>query len=201
MSTAVRNQAQPKSRARVAWIAATLAAALSVILLVVLRAPSDDQGTTTPAGMVESLVGTVWVRGTDTPVSRFLREGYAVPVGSGLRSSKNGRTKIRLASGQSLRLDTLTQVRLLGDGRVALDSGTVHVESEEGAEAGDGLTITTPFGEIHEAGARFEVRLQDDGLRIRVHEGAVDLVREDGNRRIEEGSELSIGRTNGDSPR
>ena len=103
---------------------------------------------------------------------------------------------IRLATGQSLRLDPSAHVRLLDDGRVALDGGTIHVDSGVTSE---GLIVTTALGEIREAGARFEARLRDDGLRIRLHEGAAYLVRGDGEQQIEEGSELTVGR-NGDSP-
>jgi ferric-dicitrate binding protein FerR (iron transport regulator) len=146
----------------------------------------------TAAARVESIVGIVWVRGTDTPVSRFLLADYAVPVGSGLRSSASGRVSLRLSSGHSLTLETLTQLRLLGGDRVALDHGVIHVDSGPTQDVRAALTITTPRGEIRGSEMQVEIRLEDDGLRLRVRDGEVDLVGRDRVWRVVKGSELTV---------
>jgi hypothetical protein len=179
-------------RAELAAVALT--AAVSLILLFVLRMPLRVDGPLRPAAQVESIEGTVWVRGTDTPVSRFLLAGYAVPVGAGLRSSASGRVSLRLTSGHSLTLESLTQARLLSGDRVALDSGMIHVESRIDVPGGIAeLTVTTPYGSVRGAEMRVEIRLWGDGLWLRVHEGAVNLVRDDGSQHVAKGSELTVG--------
>ena len=167
-------------------------AATPLALLFVFRAPPAGEVSTAEAALVESIVGTVWVRGTDTPVSRFLLADYAVPVGSGLRSSADGRVALRLSSGHSLRLDGSTLVRLLGDDLVALDGGRIYVDSEIDHDNAAALTVTTPLGEVRGARMQVEVRSQDDGLRVRLREGTVELVREGERLSVEEGEELTV---------
>lgn len=188
-----RDHPRQTSGHRYTWAAVALTAAASLTLLFVLRTPPGESARTTPAATVESLVGTVWVHGTDTPVSRFLLADYAVPVGSGLRSSANGRASLRLSSGHSLTLDPLTQVRLLGGDRLALDGGLVRVDSGRIPGGVAELTVTTPHGDVRGTEMQVEIRLDDDGLRLRVHEGAIDLSRQDGDQHLVKGSELTVG--------
>jgi len=187
-----QRDAHHRSRRRYAWAAAVVVTATILALIVVVWVPFGVRSVTEPTTVVESMTGTVWVRGTETAVSRFLRVGDDVPLGSGLRSARGGRAAIRLASGHTVRLDTSTEIRILDGGRVALDSGTIHVDSRTDSIAVDALSITTPFGEIREIGAQFEVRVDDDGLRVRLREGAVDLRHEGEALRVTEGTELMI---------
>jgi ferric-dicitrate binding protein FerR (iron transport regulator) len=180
------------ARRRYAWAAVALVAAASLTLLFVFRAPPAGEASTAPAAVVESIVGTVWVHGTDTPVSRFLLADHTVPVGSGLRSSGGGRVSLLLSSGHSLKLDRSTQVRLLGDGLVALDDGRIYAASGTDHDDAAELTVTTPFGEVRGVRMQVEVRSQDDGLQVRLREGAVELVREGEELRIGAGEELTV---------
>lgn len=172
--------------------AVALTAAASLALWFVLQTPLRENARTRSAAKVESSEGTVWVRGTDTPVSRFLLADYAVPVGSGLRSSANGRASLRLSSGHSLTLDPLTQLRLLGGDRLALDGGLIHVDSGRIRGGIAELTVTTPHGDVRGTEMQVEIRLDDDGLRLRVLEGAIDLLRQDGDQRLVKGRELTV---------
>jgi ferric-dicitrate binding protein FerR (iron transport regulator) len=169
-----------------------VALAASLALMIATRGPFGVRAVAEPTTVVEAMTGTVWVRGTETAVSRFLRVGDAVPLGSGLRSAKGGRAAIRLASGHSLRLDNSTEIRMLDGGRIAFDSGTIYVDSGADSTTVDALAVTTAIGEIREVGTQFEVRLKDDGLRLRLREGAVDLRRDGEVVQVAEGVELTI---------
>lgn len=75
-------------------------------------------------------------------------------------------------NGGTLRLDRGTAVRL-DESRVAtLLRGAIYYANDTRGEA---VTIRTPFGDIRDVGTRFEVRLRDDAVRVRVREGAVVL--------------------------
>lgn len=191
-SRPVPREARRRLPPRFAWTVVALTAAAALTLLFVLRAPRRGDAQARPAAVVESTVGTVWVRGTDTPVSRFLVADYAIPVGSGLRSSADGRASLRLSSGHSLKLDKLTQIRLLADGRVALDGGRIYVDPGDASEGSAQLTVTTPFGAVRGVGMQVEVHLRDNGMRVLVREGAVEVLRAGGDRRVTGGNELRI---------
>ena len=103
------------------------------------------------------------------------------------------RLALRLTRGQSVRLDTDTRVRLLGDESMELLSGAVYVDS---AIAGRSLEVRTAFGSVRDIGTQFEVRLGGDGepavLRVRVREGAIELRRESESHSAVAGEELRI---------
>jgi ferric-dicitrate binding protein FerR (iron transport regulator) len=73
-------------------------------------------------------------------------------------------------NGGTLRLDRETQLRLDGARAATLLRGTVYYANDR---PGVGVTIHTPFGDVRDVGTRFEIRLRDDALRVRVRDGAV----------------------------
>lgn len=90
---------------------------------------------------------------------------------------------LRLEGGASLRLDAGSRVRLVASG-VRLERGAVYVDSE-----GSGtVAVHTPFGTVTEIGTQFEVRLLESAVRVRVREGAVQVV----SHRAEAGTELTL---------
>lgn len=117
-----------------------------------------------------------------------------LPAGSVLRTGLQSRIALRLAGGQSLRLDTLTTVRLVSSRVVELDRGAVYLDSPPDSLP-DGVTIRTTSGEFRPVGTQFEVRLDDAGTaHLRVREGRVVLKRESGAVTAEEGEELIVQR-------
>ncbi len=86
----------------------------------------------------------------------------------------DGRAAIRLAGGQSLRLDAGSRVRFASRSDLDLERGAVYVDSAGGA----GVEIRTTLGVVRDVGTQFEVRLHGDAatgaaLRVRVREGSV----------------------------
>jgi len=128
--------------------------------------------------VAESVEGALWVQSsTDSDSTpRFLAVGDRLALESEVATGSDGRFALRLGSGHSVRLDRSTRVRLLGQELLALDRGTVYVDSGFGASVRDGLVVRTPLGVVQEIGTQFEVRLEtDDTARIRLREGAVAL--------------------------
>jgi len=121
-----------------------------------------------------------------------LDEGKRAVVGQPLLNGTilmtAGRAALRLSGGESVRLDSGTRLRLAAVDKLELEAGAVYVDSRNGS-----LEIGTNFGKVRDVGTQFEVRLED-GLRIRVREGKVSLVRETEPDSVSAGEELRVRR-------
>ena len=91
-------------------------------------------------------------------------------------------------NGGTLRLDRETHVRLDTAHTATLLHGAIYYANDT---PGVAVTIHTPFGDVRDVGTRFEIRLRDDALRVRVRDGAV-IVRD---RTARAGTELVADRT------
>jgi ferric-dicitrate binding protein FerR (iron transport regulator) len=120
---------------------------------------------------VERVVGAVRLEG-DFEGFRPVVEGEQLATGTTLITGDDGRTALHWGDRASLRLDRATRVRLVEPNRVELLAGALYVDSPSGA--GD-LRVTTRWGEVREIGTQFEVRANDEVLRVRVREGLVEL--------------------------
>lgn len=110
-----------------------------------------------------------------------LTVGTHLGPGGELETGDSGRAALRLAAGQSLRLDVSTRVRFLDQGVLALDRGAVYLDSDA-ALPDAALEVRTPFGVARDVGTQFSVRLFDEELRLQVREGAVDVAATSGER-------------------
>ena len=91
-------------------------------------------------------------------------------------------------NGGTLRLDHETHLRFDGTRTATLLRGAIYYANDTHAPA---VTIRTPFGDVRDVGTRFEVRLGDDAVRVRIRDGAV-IVRD---RTARAGTELVADRT------
>lgn len=73
-------------------------------------------------------------------------------------------------NGGTLRLDRETQLRIDTARTATLVRGAIYYANDT---PGVTVTIHTPFGDVRDVGTRFEIRLRDDALRVRVRDGAV----------------------------
>lgn len=74
-------------------------------------------------------------------------------------------------NGATLRVGPETRV-IVADDVATLEEGTIYYSSGPGTRR---VTIRTPFGDVRDIGTRFEVQVADDGVRVRVDEGLVEL--------------------------
>ena len=107
-----------------------------------------------------------------TPLS-----GTAIARGTTITTSDEtagGRIALRLADGQSLRIDQGSRVELTERGALILERGAVYVDTAEG---GARVEIRTVLGVVSDIGTQFEVRLAENegALRVRVREGKILL--------------------------
>jgi FecR protein len=169
-------------RSRFRLVALPLAAALAGVALLSLwtlrRPASVPAPVALVAGRVERVRGEVRVRRANGMTERLLageelRSGTVIVTGD----QSGSRAALRLAGGQSLRLDAGGEVLLAAAPVVRLDRGAVYVDSPGGAVP-DSITVRTAAGDFHPAGTQFEVRI-DAGHAIQLHvrEGEVRLNR------------------------
>lgn len=159
---------------RVVLLAASLVG-LALALWVVPAAFRSSGPVVASLGKMEGAVQVkerpwLWWKAMDTP---FVRAGERV------RTGPDARLALTLPDGVSLRLDHETRVAFLGSDRVEVTTGAVYVDSGPGQGAGS-LLVDTPHGTVRHVGTQYEARILTDGLRVRVREGRVDVVPEDG---------------------
>jgi hypothetical protein len=109
--------------------------------------------------------------------TRALKSGDALAAGDVIATT-DGRAALKMSSGQSLRLDVGTRLKIESAQVVALESGAVYIDTERaGKKALTPIEVRTPFGNTRNEGTQFEVRLGADSVTVRVREGKVVLKR------------------------
>ncbi len=155
-------------RRRLTW--RTAAAAAVVVATVGIGYTTLRIGPALTVALSDQFIGEAAFRTrNDEPWATMVRD-RKLPVGSEVRTGQGGRVGLVLARGASLRLDELTEVRLLGPTRVEVMVGTVYVDSRI---SGDAIEIITPIAVTRDVGTQFEVRYRNQEHRVRVREGAV----------------------------
>lgn len=173
------------------WVwAAGLAAAASVVWLIVARPVLQPHPVLSPASSAATLIAATGpVAALEAPASdTAFVPGAALTVGSGLDTGE-ARAALQLANGAVVRLDRGTRLQLLDAERIALQRGGTYIDTE-GADIG--VEVITPAGRVRDIGTRFEVRLVPAGLRVRIRDGAVVLEHERGSYEGRRGEELQL---------
>lgn len=199
------NQAiRVRRRQRMAWASSAVAAGVTAVVLLTpslrdqLRSYLATPVAEGSVGTVVAVQGLVWHAPPGTAESlpgRRLMVEEELEVDTRVEATADARTAIRLADGRSLRLDRGTRIRFLGPTVIELASGAVYVDSELEPEQSTPIEIRTALGRVFEMGTQFEVRLLDEGGRVRVREGAVNLSHEGQAFAVAAGTELSIDRS------
>ncbi len=114
-----------------------------------------------------------------------------MPVSRGTVLAPETDLALRLAGGQSIRLQGGSEVRVAAADALELSRGTLYFDSA-GAPAGTSLTVATPFGSVSDIGTQFELRLSEEELTVKVREGAVDLSAREAPIRIGQGEQLVL---------
>lgn len=160
----------------------------------------------TPIATVELLKGDVRVQGPPDRRSEQHREltvGDALIAGTTLMTEEDGSPGIvtlTLAGGESVRLDSGARTRLVSRNRLALETGTLYVDSGDSPGTEEGLEIVTALGSVREIGTQFEVRVAEGNevaLRVRVRDGTVSVASGAGSHTVSTGEELRLRRDGG----
>ena len=132
-----------------------------------------------------------WLGDESAAASNPLEENDRLAFGASVSTGENGHVALRLPDGGSVRLDAGSRLLVVDATTFVLQRGAVYVDSGGHGIPG-GVSIRTPFGTVREIGTQYEVRLVDDGLRLRVREGSVSLDGGGGTHEVAAASELTV---------
>jgi ferric-dicitrate binding protein FerR (iron transport regulator) len=168
--------------------AAVLVFAIALPLVNRLREREVPPGT---APIASTLFVTTEVVFDHDGQARAGRDGE--PLRAGTRIATNGgRAAIALANGVELRLDSNTNVTLDTVGSMSLAHGALYLDSSQRTGPPESVKIVTPGTVIRDIGTRYEVRLSEQELRVRVRDGRVEVASAFGTREAERGNQLSV---------
>jgi ferric-dicitrate binding protein FerR (iron transport regulator) len=118
-------------------------------------------------------------------------------VGEGLTpgtriATYGGHAAIVLTNGVELRLDSNTAITLDTARSLSLTRGAVYLDSSHRTGPPDTVAIVVRGTVIRDIGTRYEVRLSDDELRVRVRDGRVEVSSAFGMREADRGGQLRV---------
>ena len=158
-----RQQTRARSRKiAIGWSLGALAAA-ALVLVGVRLARRDDGRVESPRhelATIDALSGAVRLLSSSERAAEptLFQIGDRIQAGDGVDTTSGGLAALRLAGGASVRVDRGTRLRLLSDDTLALDEGTIYVDSGDSRGARS-LEVRTAVGIARDIGTRFEVRL------------------------------------------
>jgi ferric-dicitrate binding protein FerR (iron transport regulator) len=183
------------------YVTAGAAMALAaMVLLVVQYSTGRGARPPAPAPVVATLSATTGAVVFERQPFEESPEGdaHVVPAGSVIHASRVLRTSPRvfaaltMTSGTALRVDESTRLRIVSASDVELLTGRVYVETASSREQ-TSLRIHTALGDVHDVGTRFEVRVGDGQLRVRVRDGEVIVNASGNSARAGSGMEVATG--------
>jgi ferric-dicitrate binding protein FerR (iron transport regulator) len=164
---------------RSTMVATTLLAAAAMLVMIVRL--SNNRGPASPpvAQVVatgERIEGAPRLRRAieDHIVAVPLSVDTAIRLGDVIETDAASRVAIRTSDGSSLRLDRGSRARLVSLAVIELVEGAVYVATSGRSR---GFEVLTAFGTVRDRGTRFEVRLGQTSLRLRVRDGLVEIRR------------------------
>jgi hypothetical protein len=107
-------------------------------------------------------------------------------------TTQGGRAAIVLENGVELRLDANTDMTLDSGQSLSLDSGALYLDSSQRTRPPESVAIAARGTVIRNIGTRYEVRLSDEELRVRVRDGRVEVSSTFGMREADRGTQLRV---------
>ena len=169
-----------RMRQRVAWSVGALALAASLFVAVrVTRTPAPIPAA--PAGGV--LATGVRVQGRPVVVTAsagsspaFLGVNTQIRAGHLIETDQASRAVLQTTDASVIRIDRDSRLRFSSPGVIELMAGAAYIETAAGSH---GFEVRTALGIVRDVGTRFEVRVTDSSLRLRVRSGAAEIRRND----------------------
>jgi ferric-dicitrate binding protein FerR (iron transport regulator) len=174
------------------WVAAAAAAVFVVAIALTLVTWLRERSTPRTAAPIAS---TLFV--TSEVVFQHDGQARAGRVGDGLSpgtriTTHGGRAAIALANGVELRLDANTAITLDTERSISLTGGALYLDSSHRMGPPEAVAIVARGTVIRDIGTRYEVRLSDQELRVRVRDGRVEVLSAFGMREADRGAQLSV---------
>jgi ferric-dicitrate binding protein FerR (iron transport regulator) len=119
------------------------------------------------------------------------RVGEALKPGTRI-ATHGGRAAIVLANGVELRLDSSTDITLDAEQSLQLARGALYLDSSHRTGPPESVAVVARGSVIRNIGTRYEVRLSDQELRVRVRDGRVQVTSAFGLREADGGGQLTV---------
>jgi ferric-dicitrate binding protein FerR (iron transport regulator) len=91
-----------------------------------------------------------------------------------IETDQVSKAAVRAIDGTSIRLDRGARARLMSATAIELVAGSIYIST---VEASRGFEVRTPLGVVHDVGTQFEVRVENEAVRVRVRRGMVEIRR------------------------
>lgn len=91
-----------------------------------------------------------------------------------IETGRESRIALRMAGGQSLRIDTASQVVVHSPNHVSLATGAIYIDTALAASV-EPILVSTPMGTAQDVGTQFQVRLTGTSLVVGVRDGMVEV--------------------------
>ncbi len=101
-------------------------------------------------------------------------KGDVIGVDALVTTGPDSRIALRMAGGQSLRIDTSSQLLVHSSNHVSLQSGGIYIDTNAASNPLP-VMVSTPFGVARDVGTQFQVRLAASVLMVGVRDGAVEI--------------------------
>lgn len=180
---------QRRSRQRWAGVAAAAMIVLGFSLFWTLR---ETEGLVVVATTMR-VTGPVSFHRKDVAAPIALSGAIPLGVGDEISTDTGGRLLARIGETVLVRLDERSSVQIVSREALRLTRGALYVEVPEHHGASQPLQFLTAFGNVQHVGTRFEVRLANDALVVRVRDGIASFDGGSGvHRSVNGGQELLV---------
>jgi len=171
-------------RRRVIWrgaISVTAVAAAAAVMMAIREGRTPDARPSSPASSVLATGVRVQGRpvvvdGSSRPSAVVLSAATAVRAGHIVETDKASRAVLQTADGSVIRIDRESRLRFAAPAVIELMAGAAYIET---SPTSHGFEVRTAIGIVRDVGTRFEVRITDTTLRLRVRSGSVEIRRND----------------------
>ena len=185
-------EASGRTRSWQRHLALAAAAILVLALGLTLVNRMRDGGASTDGAPVASMGFA-----TSAVVFEYDGEARAGSVGEPLKPgtrvlTNDGHAALILQNGVELRLDSNTDFTLDSERSMSLARGAVYLDSSNRTRPPATVAIVARGTVIRDIGTRYEVRLSDEELRVRVRDGRVEVLSAFGLREADRGGQLSV---------
>jgi ferric-dicitrate binding protein FerR (iron transport regulator) len=139
----------------------------------------------------------IWLRSTAPPappgVVAVVESGppAALPIGATYTAVEP--VALRMATGESVRLERGTRLRFVSSSRLELVDGALYLDSGATGSAAD-IEVRTALGLVREIGTQYEVRYGEDSVTVGVREGRVRFEHGAASSVVERGEQLRVRR-------
>jgi len=153
------------------WRLKNIAVAASIILVAGVTFMIwnlEYQPALRPLASVDRVLGQVQIG------DEYARKNSEICADTPIETGPDGRIALRMSGGQSLRIDSSSQVIVHSPDHISLEAGAIYIDTAY-SENAKPILVSTPLGTAQDVGTQFQVRLTGMLLVVGVRQGLVEV--------------------------